>query len=149
KRFATLSSLVTSVAIGVAPHFSATAFKRSALREAITTSAPSFFASTAVARPMPDEPPTTTIFLPVSTIISPGVYPKRPREASSLENGIRLNLSTFEKRHGALENKRFEVRRLPMLKKCVLALILLVQQKFIWIVLGSVDGELQVPGLLT
>jgi hypothetical protein len=70
KRSATLSSLVTSVATPVAPIFPATAFNRSALREAITTSAPSLLASSAAARPMPDEPPTTTTFLPASTIIT-------------------------------------------------------------------------------
>ena len=34
------------------------------LREAIVTDAPSAFASAAVARPIPDEPPTTTTLLP-------------------------------------------------------------------------------------
>src|SRR3972149_1586175 len=71
---ATLSSLVTSVAIAVAPILSAAACKRSALREAMTTSAPSRLVSSAGARPRRAEPPTTTIFLPASSILSPSDY---------------------------------------------------------------------------
>src|ERR1022692_944679 len=59
--------------MAVAPHYYATAFKRSALREAMTTSAPSLFANSAVARPMPEEPPTTTTFFPASSIPSPPI----------------------------------------------------------------------------
>ena len=40
-RLATLSSLVTSAGIAVTPSFAAAAFRRSALREAMMTSAPS------------------------------------------------------------------------------------------------------------
>src|SRR5215469_12580330 len=72
---ATLSSLVTSATIGLAPIFPAAAFKRSLLREAITTLAPSFFASSAAARPIPEEPPTTTTVCPESNIAFPRFTP--------------------------------------------------------------------------
>src|ERR1700751_2273232 len=55
--------------MAVAPIFSAAGVSRSLLREAMTTSAPSCLASAAVARPMPDEPPTTTTFCPASNIV--------------------------------------------------------------------------------
>src|SRR5580700_5431961 len=51
----------------------ATAFRRSALREAMMTSAPSRIASSAVERPIPDEPPTTTTLLPASIMTFPKV----------------------------------------------------------------------------
>ena len=66
-----LSSLVTSAGIAIASSLSATASSRSTLREAMMTSAPSRLASSAVARPIPEEPPTTTTFLPASNIIFP------------------------------------------------------------------------------
>src|SRR5882757_2416317 len=47
---------------------SATGSSFAALREAMTTSAPCALASSAVARPMPEEPPITTTFLPASVI---------------------------------------------------------------------------------
>jgi len=65
-----LSSLVTSAAIAVTPSFAAAAFRRSGLCEAMMTSAPSLLASSAVARPIPEEPPTTTTFLPASMMPS-------------------------------------------------------------------------------
>src|SRR6478672_1535358 len=65
-RLTTLSSSVTSAAMPVAPSLPATACKRSALRAAMITSAPCAFANSAVARPMPEDPPTTTIFWPAS-----------------------------------------------------------------------------------
>jgi len=68
---ATLSSLVTSAGIAIAFSLSATASSRATLREAMMTSAPSRFAISAVDRPIPDEPPTTTTFLPLSNMLSP------------------------------------------------------------------------------
>jgi hypothetical protein len=50
---------------------SATASSLAALRDATMTSAPSRFAISAVASPMPDEPPTTTTFLPFNSMHSP------------------------------------------------------------------------------
>src|SRR5205085_11132497 len=65
------SSLVTSAGIAIAFSLSATASRRSTLREAMMTSAPSRFAISAVDRPIPDEPPTTTTFLPLSNMLFP------------------------------------------------------------------------------
>src|SRR5207237_3042294 len=65
---ATLSSLVTSAGIAFAFSFSATLSRRSTLRDAMMISAPSRFAISAVARPIPEEPPTTTTFLPASNM---------------------------------------------------------------------------------
>jgi len=56
------------VTTGVAEIFLAAAVKRSALRDAMTTSAPSRLANSAVAKPMPDAPPRTTTFAPASCI---------------------------------------------------------------------------------
>ena len=64
KRASTASSLVTSAATAVTPSCLAAPSSRSPGREAIVTSAPAAFAMAAVAKPMPDEPPTTTTFLP-------------------------------------------------------------------------------------
>src|SRR5882757_6841406 len=61
-----LSSLVTSAGIAMAFNLVATASRRSTLRDATMTSALSRLASSAVARPIPEEPPTTTTFLPAS-----------------------------------------------------------------------------------
>src|SRR5665213_1164482 len=66
----TLLSSVTSAGIALAPIVPATEFSRSALREAMMTSAPSRVASSAVDRPIPEEPPTTTTFLPTSIMLS-------------------------------------------------------------------------------
>src|SRR5258707_14844602 len=66
-----LSSLVTSAWIAIALSFSATLSRRSTFRDATMTSAPSRLAISAVARPIPEEPPTTTIFLPASNMRSP------------------------------------------------------------------------------
>src|SRR5262249_2106633 len=60
--------------------FSATASSFAALREAMITSAPSCFAISAVASPIPEEPPTTTTFLPFNTMLSPNSFlPNRSR----------------------------------------------------------------------
>src|SRR6266702_1883977 len=69
-----LSSLVTSAGIAMAFNLVATASRRSTLRDATITSAPSRLASSAVARPMPDEPPTTTTFLPASIMWFPRYF---------------------------------------------------------------------------
>ena len=47
------------------------------------------------------------------------------------------------------QHQRFEVRRLPMVKKRLLVRILLIEQKFIWIVERPIDDELQVARLST
>jgi hypothetical protein len=60
-----------------------------------------------------------------------------------------MNLSPLEKRHGTFQHERLEVWHLPMVKKCLLAHILLVQEKFIWIVARPVNDELQVARLPT
>ena len=60
-----------------------------------------------------------------------------------------MNLSPLEKRHGLFQHQRFEVRRLPVIKKRLLTYILLVQQKFIWVVVRSVNDELEVARLST
>src|SRR5215831_21124890 len=70
-RLATLLSSVTSVVMAMAFSLSAILSSFAALREATITSAPSRFASSAVERPMPDEPPTTTTFLPASCTRTP------------------------------------------------------------------------------
>src|SRR6476469_5061024 len=54
----------------VTPSLPAAACRRSALRAAMITSAPCAFANSAVARPMPEDPPTTTIFWPASILRS-------------------------------------------------------------------------------
>nr|WP_291696197.1 hypothetical protein [Bradyrhizobium sp.] len=54
---ATLSSSVTSTGMAETFSFAASSSSRVALRDAIVTSAPSALASSAVASPMPDEPP--------------------------------------------------------------------------------------------
>src|SRR5262249_15577245 len=50
---------------------SATASSFATLREATMTSAPSCLAISAAASPIPDEPPTTTTFLPFNTMLPP------------------------------------------------------------------------------
>src|ERR1051325_419360 len=60
----------------LAPILAAAVFTLSELREAIVTSAPCFFAISAVARPMPDDPPTRTTFFP-DNISIPFAAPKR------------------------------------------------------------------------
>src|SRR5260221_9274397 len=69
--FATLSSLVTSAGIAIAFNLSAAASSRSTFRDAMMTSAPARLAISAVDRPMPEEPPTTTTFFPASSIRFP------------------------------------------------------------------------------
>ena len=59
-----------------------------------------------------------------------------------------MTLSSFEKWHRAFQHQRFEMRRLLMIEERLLALILFIQQKFIWVVMGSLDDELQVARLL-
>src|SRR5467141_3130768 len=78
-----LSSLVTSAGIAMAFNLAATASRRSTLREARITSAPSRLASSAVASPIPEEPPTTTTFLPVSILLSPRYLVLRFRQFST------------------------------------------------------------------
>src|SRR3954471_6850427 len=60
----------------LAPTFAAAVFTLSELREATMTSAPCFFANSAVARPMPEVPPTTTTFFP-DNISIPFAAPNR------------------------------------------------------------------------
>src|SRR5262249_3710741 len=76
-------------------------------------------------------------------------FPARTREASSPKNRKCLNLSSLEKRYGALQHERFEVRRLPMLEERLLADVLFVQQKVIRLVARTVDDEQQVSRLPT
>jgi hypothetical protein len=52
-----------------------TGVNRSLLRDDITTSAPSRRASSAVARPMPEEPPTKNTVLPFNNIAVPLMIP--------------------------------------------------------------------------
>src|SRR4030088_1997377 len=78
-----LSSLVTSAGIAMAFNLAAIASRRSTLREARITSAPSRLASSAVASPIPEEPPTTTTFLPVSILLSPRYLVLRFRQFST------------------------------------------------------------------
>src|ERR1700686_2817392 len=73
-RSSMLLSLGTSAGIALAPILPATALSRSALREAMMTSAPSRVAHSAVERPRPGEPPTTPPFLPASVMLFPRLY---------------------------------------------------------------------------
>src|SRR5215472_972496 len=88
---ATLSSLVTSATIGLAPILPAAAFNRSLPREAITTSAPSFLASSAVARPIPEGPPTTTTVCPETNIACPRFTPVRRLHMLNRSSRLVLN----------------------------------------------------------
>ena len=55
-----------------------------------------------------------------------------------------MALSSFEKWYGAFQDQSFEMRCLLMIDKRLLIGVLLVEQKFIRIIAGPVDGELQI-----
>ena len=55
-----------------------------------------------------------------------------------------MALSSFEKWYGAFQDQSFEMRCLLMIDKRLLIGVLLVEQKFIWIIAGPVDGELKI-----
>src|SRR5690348_6054670 len=73
-----------------APIRSAAGVSRSLLRAAITTSAPSCLASSAVARPIPEEPPTTTTVFPSSSITHPSDRSLKLLRLRPLQRSARL-----------------------------------------------------------
>ena len=60
-----------------------------------------------------------------------------------------MAFSSLEKRQGAFQHELFEVRCLLVIEKRLLVRILLVKQKFIWIVVRAINDELQVARLLS
>ncbi|HEX3338488.1 MAG TPA: hypothetical protein VHT68_04860 [Pseudolabrys sp.] len=57
-----------------------------------------------------------------------------------------MALSSLEKWYGTLQHQSFEMLCLLMVDKRLLIGVLLVKQKFIWIVPGPIYGELQISG---
>src|SRR5882724_2425138 len=108
-----LSSLVTSAGIAMAFNLAATASRRSTLRDATITSAPSRLASSAVARPIPEEPPTTTTFLPASIMPSPLFCGFGDVSTRHCEERQRRSNPVLLCRSGLLRSARNDAERMP------------------------------------